>query len=293
MKPTGISPPKTVLVVDDSVVMRRILSEIVSADPDFKVVDVAENGRVALRKVREHKPDCVLLDIEMPELSGLDTLRRLGLRSRSKVVIVSHLGYEGSAERAEAFRLGAADVIDKPSGSVSMDLASARGTLINQTLRRVLGMPAHAPANAPVMPPAPGSAAGSSDDLQAVATVEPTTLVHVIDAIDTGVLVFDKRARLTYANTAADRVLASSSRERSFVSVDDVFADEHRSLANDVREVIATGRPKSPILTVMPGSPDSVPPLVSIMPTPAPDGEVNGAFMLLRVITKGGGRGST
>lgn len=280
MKLPGVSSQKTVLVVDDSVVMRRILSEIVAADPDFRVVDVAENGRVALRKVREHKPDCVLLDIEMPELSGLDTLRRLGLRSRSKVVIVSHLGYEGSAERAEAFRLGAADVIDKPSGSVSMDLASARGTLINQTLRRVLGLPVHLTATSTEAPP--------PDPI-----VEPTTLVHVIDAIDTGVLVFDRRARLTYANTAADRVLASSSRERSFLGVDDVFADEHRSLANDVRDVIATGRPKHPTLAVHPNAPEGAVPLVSILPLPAADGEANGAFMLLRVPTKGSHRGGT
>ena len=77
--------PKTVLVVDDSSLMRRLISEIVEADPDLHVVDVAENGRVALQKVRQHRPDCVLLDIEMPELSGLDTMRRLRLRVKPDV----------------------------------------------------------------------------------------------------------------------------------------------------------------------------------------------------------------
>ena len=52
---------KSVLVVDDSNLMRRLISEIVEADPALRVVDVAENGRVALQKVREHKPDVVLL----------------------------------------------------------------------------------------------------------------------------------------------------------------------------------------------------------------------------------------
>src|ERR1700730_2831535 len=98
---------KNVLVVDDSALMRRLITEIVEADPDLRVVDVAENGKVALQKVREHRPDCVLLDVEMPELSGLDTMRRLRLRSSAKVVILSHLGHEGSRVRAEAFRLGA------------------------------------------------------------------------------------------------------------------------------------------------------------------------------------------
>jgi len=133
---------KTILVVDDSPLMRRLITEVVEADPDLHVIDVAENGRVALQKVRQHKPDCVLLDVEMPELSGLDTMRRLRLRSTAKVVILSHLGVEGSQVRAQAFRLGAADVIDKPTAAVSPDLWNTRGSIIQQTLRRVLGLPA-------------------------------------------------------------------------------------------------------------------------------------------------------
>jgi CheY-like chemotaxis protein len=134
--------PKKVLVVDDSTLMRRLITEIVEADPELRVVDVAENGKVALQKERQHRPDCVLLDIEMPELSGLDTMRRLRLRSSAKVVILSHLGNEGSRVRAEALRLGAADVIDKPTGAVSRDLRNTRGKIIQETLRRVLGLPA-------------------------------------------------------------------------------------------------------------------------------------------------------
>jgi len=133
---------KTILVVDDSPLMRRLITEVVEADPDLRVVDVAENGRVALQKVRQHQPDCVLLDVEMPELSGLDTMRRLRLRSPAKIVILSHLGVEGSQVRAQAFRLGAAAVIDKPTASVSPDLRTSRGAIIQQTLRRVLGLPA-------------------------------------------------------------------------------------------------------------------------------------------------------
>jgi two-component system chemotaxis response regulator CheB len=136
------TPQKRILVVDDSPLMRRLITEIVEADPDLSVVDVAENGKVALAKVRQHHPDCVLLDIEMPELSGLDTMRRLRLRSPAKVVILSHLGHEGSRLRAQALRLGAADVIDKPTAAVSPDLRNTRGSIIQQTLRRVLGLPA-------------------------------------------------------------------------------------------------------------------------------------------------------
>jgi two-component system chemotaxis response regulator CheB len=147
--------PKSVLVVDDSPLMRRLITEIVEADPELRVVDVAENGKVALQKVREHRPDCVLLDIEMPELSGLDTMRRLRLRSPAKIVILSHLGHEGSRVRAQAIRLGAADVIDKPTAAVSPNLRQTRGSIIQQTLRRVLGLPA---AHVPEEPLSPDGA---------------------------------------------------------------------------------------------------------------------------------------
>jgi CheY-like chemotaxis protein len=146
------STPKRVLVVDDSAIMRRLITQIVEADPDLCVVAVAENGKVALQKVREHHPDCVLLDVEMPELSGLDTIRRLRLRSAAKVVILSHLGKEGSRVRAEALRLGAVDVIDKPTGAASRDLRNTRGAVIQQTLRRVLGLSARRGSEEPLPP---------------------------------------------------------------------------------------------------------------------------------------------
>ena len=151
---------KRVLVVDDSSLMRRLITEIVEADPQLRVVDVAENGRIALQKVRELEPDCVLLDLEMPELSGLDTLRRLRLRSSAGVVVLSHLGQEGPRLRAEALRLGALEVIDKPTGAVSRDLRNTRGRIIRHTLRRVLGLPpVHEQADP--LPPAGGSALAS------------------------------------------------------------------------------------------------------------------------------------
>ncbi|MEI7608147.1 MAG: response regulator, partial [Rhodospirillaceae bacterium] len=81
--------PKRVLVVDDSFIMRRLISEIVESDPDLTVVDTAENGKVALQKARDVKPDLILMDIEMPEMSGIETLRRLRVRSSAKVVILS------------------------------------------------------------------------------------------------------------------------------------------------------------------------------------------------------------
>ena len=133
---------KRVLVVDDSFITRNVVRQIVESDPDLEVVDTAENGVVALEKVRRMKPDVVLLDIEMPEMSGLETLRQLGLRSPCKVVILSnYVGKAHSAERTEALRLGAVAAIAKPSGSAGLDLRQMRESNIVTVLRKTLASP--------------------------------------------------------------------------------------------------------------------------------------------------------
>jgi CheY-like chemotaxis protein len=177
---------KKVLVVDDSALMRRLITEIVEADPELHVVDVAENGKVALQKVRQHQPDCVLLDIEMPELSGLETMRRLRLRSSTKVIILSHLGHEGGRMTAEAMRLGAVAVIDKPTGAVSRDLRNARGCIIREGLRRALGLPA-VPVSDELLPSEGALATASILSVEVLhlaslcKQVEATALVGLLD----------------------------------------------------------------------------------------------------------------
>ncbi len=126
-----------VLVVDDSVMMQMLVTEIVSSDPNLEVVGTADNGKDALARVRELEPDVVLLDIEMPVMDGIETLKRLKLISKTKVVILSSVAQAGSPKAIEAKALGAADVIAKPSGAVSLDLESKRGHLITSTIRRV------------------------------------------------------------------------------------------------------------------------------------------------------------
>ena len=108
---------KSILVVDDSSIMRRLVREIVESDPDFHVIDTAENGKVALQKVRLHKPDCILLDIEMPELDGLATLEPLRRQApRVPVIMFSSLTELGAAATLEALSRGASDFFTKPTG---------------------------------------------------------------------------------------------------------------------------------------------------------------------------------
>jgi two-component system, chemotaxis family, protein-glutamate methylesterase/glutaminase len=131
---------KHILVVDDSFIMRTIIKDIVDSDPELEVVGFAENGKVALQRVRELKPDAILLDIEMPEMSGIDMLKRLAFLSEAKVIVVSAVGQTGSPQAMQARRLGAVDVIAKPSGALSLDLEAKKGHEIVQALRRALAL---------------------------------------------------------------------------------------------------------------------------------------------------------
>jgi two-component system chemotaxis response regulator CheB len=126
-----------VLVVDDSVMMQMLVTEIVSSDPNLEVVGTADNGKECLACVRELAPDVILLDIEMPIMDGIETLKRLKLVSKARVVVLSSVAQAGSPKAIEAKALGAADVIAKPSGAVSLDLETKRGHLITSTIRRV------------------------------------------------------------------------------------------------------------------------------------------------------------
>ncbi|MEN9846175.1 MAG: hypothetical protein RIS36_1322 [Pseudomonadota bacterium] len=103
------------LVVDDSLVMRRALRECFRADPEIEVIGVAENGLRALEQIRELNPDVVTLDIEMPEMNGLETLRSLRDQgSTIPIIMFSKYTSAGATATIEALELGASDVVAKP-----------------------------------------------------------------------------------------------------------------------------------------------------------------------------------
>lgn len=131
---------KQILVVDDSFIMRTIIKDIVDSDPELEVAGFAENGKVGLERVRELKPDAIVLDLEMPEMSGIDMLKRLALLGKSRVIVVSSVGQTATPQAIEARRLGALDVIAKPSGAMSLDLQAKKGHEIVLALRRALDL---------------------------------------------------------------------------------------------------------------------------------------------------------
>ncbi len=111
-----------ILVVDDAVVFRRLVSEVLSSDPDLEVVGTAANGRIALAKMPQLTPDLVILDVEMPEMDGLATLAELRrIYPRLPVVMFSALTERGAAATLDALALGATDYFTKPASAGGLD----------------------------------------------------------------------------------------------------------------------------------------------------------------------------
>lgn len=105
-----------VLIVDDSVVVRRVLTDALSADPDLEVVGSAANGSIALQKIPQVNPDVVILDVEMPELDGVETVRRIRAGwPNLPVIMCSSLTERGGDTTLRALANGASDYVTKPS----------------------------------------------------------------------------------------------------------------------------------------------------------------------------------
>jgi len=122
----------SVLICDDSALMRNLISRIIDGTEGMRVVGKASNGQMALEKIDEVNPDIIVLDIEMPVMNGIEFLRaRKEKRIKIPVVVLSSVATKGAAITMEALELGAADFITKPAGSVSADISEVADQLID------------------------------------------------------------------------------------------------------------------------------------------------------------------
>ncbi len=119
--------PSSVLLVDDSFLMRKLLAEIISRDPDICLAGEASDGLEGLDKLSQLLPDVVLLDMEMPRLDGIGFLERARFVCTARIIVVSSVAMLGTETARRAMELGAYAIVGKPSGVLSMDMAEERG----------------------------------------------------------------------------------------------------------------------------------------------------------------------
>jgi two-component system, chemotaxis family, protein-glutamate methylesterase/glutaminase len=108
-----------VLVVDDSALVRKLFGRVLGTEADFEI-QFARNGVEALQRLEEFRPTVVTLDVQMPQMGGLECLDRIMVENPCPVVMVSSRTTAGADETLEALRLGAVDFVLKPAGAVSL-----------------------------------------------------------------------------------------------------------------------------------------------------------------------------
>ncbi len=124
--------PITVLIVDDSPFMRLTLQKILSQDSEIKVLDTARDGKEGIEKLQALRPQVVTMDIEMPQIDGLQALGEIMRWQPTPIIILSALTTEGAQASVKALEAGAFDVVAKPSGGPGADIQALARDLIDK-----------------------------------------------------------------------------------------------------------------------------------------------------------------
>jgi two-component system chemotaxis response regulator CheB len=124
--------PVRVLVVDDSALMRKLIPQIIERDTSIQVVGTAMDGEFALKKIAELKPQVITLDLEMPRMDGMETLREIMRVHHLPVIVVSAHSTEGASSTFKALAHGAFDFVAKPKDAASAHMEAIAQELINK-----------------------------------------------------------------------------------------------------------------------------------------------------------------
>lgn len=127
-----MSSPIRVLVVDDSALMRKLIPQLLEHDSSISVVGTAMDGDFALKKIPELKPDVITLDLEMPRMDGIETLKQIVRSHKIPVIVVSSHTREGASTTFKALALGAVDFVAKPADALSGHMGAIGADLIEK-----------------------------------------------------------------------------------------------------------------------------------------------------------------
>jgi len=173
-----------VLVVDDAMLIRRMVTDVLASDPSIEVVGEAANGKIALQKIAQLSPDLVTLDIEMPEMDGIQTLKEIRKTyPRLAVIMFSALTERGASDTLEALHHGASDYVTKPASAAGK--ATAQQRILEDLVPKIKSLCRLAPVQGgQAKPNAAAPAAARPFALRAVGT--PITADIVAIGVSTG-----------------------------------------------------------------------------------------------------------
>jgi Chemotaxis response regulator containing a CheY-like receiver domain and a methylesterase domain len=122
-----------VLIVDDSALMRKIISDMINEESDMEVINTARNGEDLLTKLQNNLPDIITLDVEMPKMDGITALRQMKKNNINiPVIVLSSISQKGPHLTMECLEAGAFDFLPKPSGSISLDINKVKMGLVQK-----------------------------------------------------------------------------------------------------------------------------------------------------------------
>ena len=210
-----------VLLVDDSVVIRQLLTKTLAEDPAIEVIGTASNGKCALARIDQSVPDIVVMDVEMPEMTGLEALVEIRKKSPNlPVIMFSTLTAKGAATTLDALMLGASDYVTKPSniGSVGAAIERVRADLVPKikSLCRIVTAPPSAPKvakSSPVRPALTLSARTPEAIVIGVSTGGPRALATLLPGLKPGLGVpvfIVQHMPPVFTKSLADHLAASS-----------------------------------------------------------------------------------